>query len=73
MIQILSTVEYYSKVLFPHVQKIELKYLYLFYFFYNYIFELKIYYTNNNKLLINFIKFYILMAYFIIFMNKIIK
>ena len=43
MIQILLTVENYSKVLFPHVQKIELKYLYLFYFFYNYIFELKIY------------------------------
>ena len=29
--------------------------------------------NNNNKLLFNFIKFYILMAYFIIFMNKIIK
>ena len=46
MIQILLTVENYSKVLFPHVQKIELKYLYLFYFFYNYIFELKIYLGN---------------------------
>ena len=48
MIQILLTVENYSKVLFPHVQKIELKYLYLFYFFYNYIFELKIYLGNFN-------------------------
>ena len=51
MIQILLTVENYSKVLFPHVQKIELKYLYLFYFFYNYIFELKI----LNCIIINII------------------
>ena len=54
MIQILLTVENYSKVLFPHVQKIELKYLYLFYFFYNYIFELKI---------INFLLFLIYLLY----------
>ena len=57
MIQILLTVENYSKVLFPHVQKIELKYLYLFYFFYNYIFELKIYLGNFKRILNFFIKY----------------